>query len=91
MRDARAWHVAHQIGAGALEKNARDVPLLNSWHPWVQEQGLLLTEADGARFDFACPDCNLVMNSADYWNHVESHRIGVAAEYADPASVRSIV
>ena len=89
VRDARAWHVWHPVDhAGAVQKNARDVPLLNSWHPWVQERGMILTEADGARWDFRCPECGMTMNSHDYWTHVSYHKTGVQREYNDPASVQ---
>lgn len=87
---ARAWHVAHNVNMQwCLSANARDVPLLNSWHPEVQDKGFLLTEADGARFDFRCtePGCNLVMNCHDHWQHLGQHRSGEPFTYADPASV----
>lgn len=87
VRTARAWHVAHQVNhQWCIQANARDVPLLNSFHPWVQDQGLLLTEKDGARFDFQCPECGTRVNSADYWEHWGSH-LGHEPHYNDPASV----
>lgn len=91
VKDARAWHVAHNINmAWCMHVNANEVPLLNSWHPWVQDRGLILTESDGARFDFVCsePGCDLIFNSHDYWNHLAQHRAGEPFTFADPASVR---
>jgi hypothetical protein len=91
VREARGWHVAHPVDVHrTAELNRREVPLLNSWHPEIQDKGFLLVERDGARFDFKCPEpgCGLQMNSHDYWNHVASHRNGTECMYADPASVR---
>ena len=89
VRDARAWHVAHPVDVNAAQsKNARDVPLLNAAHPWVQDQGMILTEADGARFDWHCAECDLLINSHDFWNHTSQHRTGEPFTYNDPASVR---
>lgn len=89
--DARAWHVAHNVNSQwCLATNRREVPLLNSWHPWVEERGLILTESDGARFDFRCtePDCGLIMNAHDHWLHLSQHRSGEPFTFNDPASVR---
>lgn len=75
VRDARAWHVHHPVdGGGAMQKNARDVPLLNSMHPWVENEGLRVVDADGKRFDWKCPDCDEVHNSLSYWTHASTHR-----------------
>lgn len=89
VREARAWHVEHAVNVEwCLQTNAVEVPLLNSWHPWVQDSGYVLTENDGARFDFRCPECDLIMNSHDVWNHLGQHRSGEPFTYNDPASVR---
>lgn len=90
-REARGWHVWHPVNMELiLQRNARDVPLLNSWHPEIQDKGFLLSEKDGARFDFRCtwPGCGLVMNSHDHWNHLSQHKLGQPFTYADPGSVR---
>lgn len=74
VRTARAWHVWHPVdGDRARRANARDVPLLNSWHPWVEQKGLIVTTQDGARFDFRCPECGEQVNSLEYWPHTEQH------------------
>lgn len=72
---AKCWHVWHSRDyAGATQKNLRDVPLLNSWHPWVEGEGLVLSHEDGARFDWQCPECGEQVNSLAYWVHNEQHR-----------------
>lgn len=72
--NARAWHVWHPVdNVRAIRANERDVPLLNSWHPWVQQQGLIVAQKDGARFDFHCPQCGDVVNSLEYWPHTQQH------------------
>lgn len=75
VRGARAWHVYHDINLDAIHaRNARDVPMLNAMHPWVEGQGLLLTEKDGVRFDWRCPSCGDIVNSLEYWSHGAAHR-----------------
>lgn len=70
---ARGYHLWHEVnGDLARERNVRDVPLLNQWHPWVQEQGLVVTDADGARFEFVC-ECGLQVNTLLMWQHFTDH------------------
>lgn len=81
---ARAWHVHHYRDAAAChERNARDVPLLNSWHPWVESdywvggenmKGRLVTTDAGARFLMTCPSCGERVDAAEYWDHYGRHR-----------------
>lgn len=66
---ARGYHLWHEVnGDLARERNIRDVPLLNQWHPWVEEQGLVVTDADGARFEFVC-ECGEQVNTLLMWRH----------------------
>lgn len=75
VRDARAWHVWHEVDHnGAVGKNGRDVPLLNAMHPWVETEGLRVVDQDGKRFDWRCPDCSEIHNSLSYWSHAATHR-----------------
>lgn len=75
VREARGWHVFHPVnGTRTHAANARDVPLINQWHPWVEGQGLLVTAQDGARFDFRCPQCGDQVNSLAYWDHTATHK-----------------
>lgn len=77
VRHARGWHVWHPVNAQrAITANQRDVPLINAWHPWVQEKGLVLAEKDGVRFDFRCPQCGDQVNSLEYWPHTQQHEKG---------------
>lgn len=90
VRDARAWHVWHPEDHSAkIIMNARDVPLLNAWHPWVQDQGLVVTGDDGARFTWRCPECGTHMNWFDFKAHVRWHETGEEPTYIDPASVKA--
>ena len=70
-RYARAWHIWHPVNTDrAIAMNTRDVPLLNSWHPWVEEKGLIVTAEDGARFEWRCPRCGDLVNTCLGWGHV---------------------
>lgn len=66
---ARGWHLDHPRNhEEIIRRNARDVPLINEWHPWVEQEGLILTEEDGVRFDFQCT-CGQRMNTLEMWRH----------------------
>jgi hypothetical protein len=68
--DARAWHLYHERNEALIERrNARDVPMLNARHPWVEEKGIVVTEKDGARFDIVCPSCKEQINTLEIWEH----------------------
>lgn len=72
--EARGWHLEHPVNVDlALERNERDVPMLNARHPWVQDEGLHIVEEDGLRFDQTCPRCGESVNSILYWQHVADH------------------
>lgn len=74
VRDARAWHVHHAVNMDRnLRANERDVPLLNAMHPWVEQQGLIVVDKDGKRFDWRCPTCGEICNSLAYWPHAQIH------------------
>ena len=69
---ARALHVWHPRNEKwILETNAREVPLLNQWHPWVQQDGLRVVPEDGLRFNFLCPECGESVNTGLYWGHYQ--------------------
>lgn len=72
---ARGYHLWHPVNMSlAQERNARDVPMLNERHPWVEGEGLLVVERDGRRFDQRCPTCDAVINTLDWWTHREGCR-----------------
>lgn len=54
-KEARGWHLWHPFNSQVVEeRNARDVPMLNARHPWVQGEGVFMVEEDGMRFDVKC-------------------------------------
>jgi hypothetical protein len=97
VKEARGYHMAHAVDhQEAMRRNERDVPLLNSWHPWVQVKctncdavwqggrdtcancggtetkgGLIVTDQDGARFDYVCA-CGHQVNTLEMWAHMEN-------------------
>lgn len=69
VRNARGWHLDHPRNLEWIEAaNARDVPMLNARHPWVQQAGMFVVEEDGKRFDVRCP-CGWEGNTALIWDH----------------------
>lgn len=76
---ARGWHLWHPINIElTLQRNARDVPMLNERHPWVQGGGVLLVDRDGKAFDVKCRKCESVVPTIAWWRHAEA--CGVAPE-----------
>ncbi len=83
VKAARGWHVSHPVDyERAVRLNARDVPLLNSFHPWVEGKDersavdmnghqLVVTDQDGARFDYIC-GCGAQVNTLEMWNHLST-------------------
>jgi GT2 family glycosyltransferase len=67
---ARGYHLWHPIDVDRTMKcNARDVPMLNARHPWVEGEGVLVVERDGRRFDQRCGRCGELVNTIDWWEH----------------------
>lgn len=68
--NARAWHLQHPVNMNWIQQaNGRDVPMINERHPWVEDLGLIVADADGKRFDFNCPACDEIVNTLEIWNH----------------------
>lgn len=66
---ARGWHLHHPENMPLkLERNERDVPMLNQRHPWVEGEGLFVVEEDGKRFNVRC-ECGWEGNTAEIWQH----------------------
>lgn len=66
---ARGWHLWHPVNHElAVARNARDVPMLNDRHPWVQGAGVILTDRDGAAFDVRCR-CEQTIATIGWWDH----------------------
>jgi hypothetical protein len=71
---ARGWHMDHPRNLELIQqRNARDVPLINQWHPWVHEKGFVVTEQDGRRFEFDCA-CGQRINTGEMWQHFSLHQ-----------------
>jgi GT2 family glycosyltransferase len=69
---ARGYHMDHPRSMEWIQAaNARDVPMLNERHPWVEKSGLFVVEEDGKRFDARCP-CGWTGNTALIWQHQEN-------------------
>lgn len=69
---ARGYHLDHPRNSDWINAaNARDVPMLNARHPWVEKAGMFVVEEDGKRFDVECP-CGWKGNTALIWQHQEN-------------------
>lgn len=69
-REARGWHLYHEVNMQlALERNTRDVPMLNARHPWVEGSDVFVVEEDGKRFNVRCGECGWEGNTAEWWAH----------------------
>lgn len=67
---ARGWHMGHDVNMNRTrELNARDVPMLNARHPWVQAGQMVVVEEDGRRFDILCRGCSQSINTGEWWSH----------------------
>lgn len=67
---ARGYHLAHPVnGALALERNRRDVPMLNDRHPWVEQGAVFMVDRDGKAFDVMCPKCETPIPTIQWWAH----------------------
>lgn len=70
--EARGWHIAHEVNAQwVFETNAREVPMINERHPYIEEQGLIVRDHDGKRFNIVCKNCGEEINTLDIWKHGE--------------------
>lgn len=72
-RGGRGWHLHHPVNVAlAVERNARDVPMLNERHPWVEGSNVFMVDRDGKAFDTTCPGCGAQVPTIDWWNHAEA-------------------
>jgi GT2 family glycosyltransferase len=70
-REARGYHLWHPINTELAEaRNARDVPMLNERHPWVEGDELFVVQRDGKRFEELCPKCRELINTGEIWEHL---------------------
>lgn len=76
VREARGWHLWHPVDVAETQRrNARDVPMLNDRHPWVQGEGVFVEDVEGKRFSVNCSRCGGTFPSAAIW----AHRVECAA------------
>jgi GT2 family glycosyltransferase len=70
---ARGWHLAHDVNVQlTMERNARDVPMLNARHPWIQsETDVFMVDRDGKGFDVRCHGCGEQIATIGWWAHAE--------------------
>lgn len=68
-RHARGWHLWHPVNEQLVRnRDARDVPMINDRHPWVQQEGLYVADGDGKCFKVKCPKCGQEFERADeFW------------------------
>lgn len=67
---ARAYHLSHPINHEWIYKtNAEEVPKLNARHPWVEQEGVIVVEKDGKRFDWINPETGESVNTNEIWNY----------------------
>lgn len=77
--EARGYHLEHEVNIElALERNRRDVPMLNERHPWVERGAVFLVDRDGAAFDVLCAKCQKAIPTIGWWQH--AHECGVTPE-----------
>jgi len=72
-RGARGWHLDHPVNTGlAIERNARDVPMLNDRHPWMEQGAVFMVDRDGKAFDVKCWWCGETVPTIGWWDHADS-------------------
>lgn len=69
-RGAHLWHPVNM--ALALERNARDVPMLNARHPWLQGADVFMVDRDGKAFDVRCAECQQQIPTIGWWAHAQA-------------------
>jgi GT2 family glycosyltransferase len=68
--DARGYHLHHSVNhSWKVKTNKKEVPMINQRHPWVQQEGLIVVEKDGKRFDWINPDTGESVNTLEIWNY----------------------
>lgn len=73
-RNARAYHVWHEIDTErVLAMNARDVPMLNERHPWVERGAVFMVDRDGKAFDVRSPYTGEMVPTIAWWAHAALH------------------
>lgn len=85
---ARGYHLEHPVNMQlAMERNARDVPMLNNRHPWVEQGGVFMVDRDGKAFDVTCFTCGETVPTIKWWEHADECNDDVALPVAHPCAV----
>lgn len=72
LREARGWHLHHEVNIDlAIQRNARDVPMLNDRHPWMEQGAVFMVDRDGKAFDVRCR-CGEQVPTILWWEHASS-------------------
>lgn len=68
---ARGFHLHHWRSMTVmLERNRRDVPMLNARHPWIQQDTVVfMVDRDGKAFDVRCHGCGEQIPTVGWWEH----------------------
>ena len=70
VREARGYHLWHPVDTQlALARNLRDVPMLNTRHPWAEGAGVVMVDRDGKAFDVRCSGCGRLVPTIGWWEH----------------------
>jgi len=68
--DARGYHLDHPVNhQWKIDTNAVEVPMINERHPWVQDEGIIVVDKDGKRFDWVNPETGKSVNTLEIWNY----------------------
>jgi glycosyltransferase involved in cell wall biosynthesis len=69
----KGHHIYHDVdGARVRRINTAEVPLINQWHPYIQELGIVPRDLDGKRFNYIC-ECGEEVNTLEMWSHYLAH------------------
>lgn len=72
LKEARGYHLHHDVNTQlAMERNARDVPMLNDRHPWMEQGAVFMVDRDGKAFDVRCR-CEQTVPTIGWWEHASS-------------------
>lgn len=87
---ARGYHLWHEVnGALAVQRNERDVPMLNERHPWVERGAVFMVDRDGKAFDCKCPKCGEQIHTILWWQHAEQCGVVSLPVLSEPGFAKS--
>ena len=68
--NARGYHLDHPVNhQWKLDTNEKEVPMINKRHPWIQNEGIIMVEKDGKRFDWINSKTGESINTNEIWNY----------------------